>query len=127
VFEHAYFFYAQPASDAHEYLSAGLLPLLEREWRCKADGGSCAFEADPWIEAREGSMSEPVVFSLVASPMERRRVAVRYRFESDVGKSELSLVQDPTTQCWQVDDLAGRRNTSLRRLLQQHAYGGVTP
>jgi hypothetical protein len=122
VFEHAYFFYAQPAPDAHEYLSPALLPLVERELRCKAAGGACAFDGDPWIEAREGEMSEPVIFSLVASPAERQRVAVRYRFGDDVAKSELSLVRDPVSQCWKVDDLAGRKDSSLRRVLQQHAY-----
>ena len=127
VFEHAYFFYSEPAADAHEYLSAALLPLLQREWRCKAaTSAPCAFTGDPWIETNDGSMHEPIVFSLVASPPERRRVAVRYLFGSpeaaEPARSELSLVLDPASQCWTVDDLAGRRNSSLRRVLQQHVY-----
>jgi len=122
VFEHAYRFYAQPAPDAREILSPALLALLEKEWQCKAAGGACALDADPWIDSNDGQAEDPVVFSLVASPLERRRVAVRYVFQGEPARSEVSLVQDPSTQCWRVDDLAGRKNTSLRRRLQQHAY-----
>jgi len=120
VFEHAYHFYSQPAPDAAEYLSPALLSLLDKEWRCKAEAGStCAFTGDPWIDADEGAVEDPVIFSLVASPIERRRVAVRFRFADEPARAELSLVQDATTQCWLVDDLAGRKNASLRRRLQE--------
>ena len=69
-----------------------------------------------------GAVEDPVVFSLVASPIERRRVAIRFRFDGEPARAELSLTQDPATQCWRVDDLAGRRNASLlRRLQQRHA------
>jgi hypothetical protein len=131
VFEHAYGFAAQSTPDAHEFLSPALLAQLEKEWRCKAGGGHCALDdADPWTESHDGAVLDPVVFSLVASPIERRRVAVRYRFGSEApgspepepARSELSLVQDPATQCWLVDDLASRKDVSLRRRLQQHAY-----
>jgi len=122
IFEHAYRFYAQGAPDAREYLTPALLALLEKEWRCKADQGRCALDADPWIDSSEGEAGDPVVFSLVASPIERRRVAVRFVFQGEPARAELSLVQDASTQCWLADDLAGRRNTSLRRRLQQHEY-----
>jgi hypothetical protein len=125
VFDHAYFFYREPAADAQEYLSPAFLALLEKEWRCKAAGGTCAFSGDPWLEA-EGEMQDPIVLSLVSSPPERRRVAVRYLFgppdAAEPARSELSLVLDEASQCWKVDDLAGRRNSSLRRVLQQHRY-----
>jgi hypothetical protein len=121
VFEHAYHFTARPAADAGEYLSPALLALLEIEWRCKAAGGACALDGDPWIEAHEGEVLDPVVFSLVASPVERRRVAIRYFFGPEPARSELSLVQG-AAGCWLVDDLAGRKDTSLRRRLQQHVY-----
>ena len=126
VFERAYYFYREPAADSADYLSAALLPLLTREWRCKAAGRTCAFSGDPWIEAGEGSPRDPIVFSLVASPPDRRRVAVRYLFGPDgaaePARSELTLVLDEASQCWKVDDLAGRRDSSLRRVLQQHTY-----
>ncbi len=131
VFEHAYHFASASTPDAREFLSPALLALLEKEWRCRAGGGTCALDgADPWTESADGTVLDPVVFSLVASPIERRRVAVRYRFGSEApgapepepAKSELSLTQDPATQCWLVDDLASRKDTSLRRRLQQHAY-----
>lgn len=120
VFEHAYHFYAQPAPDAAQYLTPALLSMLDQEWRCKAAAGStCAFEGDPWIDSTAGAVEDPVIFSLVASPPERRRVAIRFRFEGEPARAELSLVQDAATQCWTVDDLAGRKNASLRRRLQQ--------
>ena len=122
VFEHAYHFASQAAPDAQDYLSPALLALLRKEWDCRSSGGACALDADPWTEARAGEPGDPIVFSLVASPIERRRVAVRYLFESAPARSELSLVQDAGTQCWVVDDLAGRKDTSLRRRLQQHVY-----
>ncbi len=131
VFEHAYHFASAPAADAREYLSPALLALLEKEWQCKAAGGHCALDgSDPWTSSAEGAVLDPVVFSLVSSPIERRRVAVRYRFGSEApgapepesAKSELSLVQDASTRCWLVDDLASRKDVSLRRVLQQHAY-----
>jgi hypothetical protein len=120
VFEHAYHFYSQRAADSGEYLSPALLSLLEKEWSCRAAGSSpCAFDGDPWIDATAGEVEDPVIFSLVASPIERRRVAVRFRFGDESARAELSLVQEATTQCWLVDDLAGRKNASLRRRLQQ--------
>lgn len=122
VFEHAYRFYAQSAPEAAEILSPALLALLEKEWQCKAAGGVCALDADPWTDSNDAQAEDPIVFSLVASPLDRRRVAVRYVFQGEPARAELSLVQDPATQCWRVDDLAGRKNASLRRRLQQHAY-----
>lgn len=119
VFEHAYHFADRSAPDAGDYLSPALLGLLDKEWRCKATGAACALTVDPWTEASEGEAADPIVFSLVASPVERRRVAIRYVFDGEPARSELSLVQDATTQCWLVDDLAGRKNTSIRRRLQQ--------
>jgi len=120
VFEHAYHFTAQPAADAGAYLSPALLSLLQKEWACRAAGGApCAFEGDPWIDASEGAVEDPVIFSLVASPVERRRVAVRFRFAGEPARAELSLVEEAASGCWLVDDLAGRKNLSLRRRLQQ--------
>ncbi len=88
MFEHAYHFYAQPAADARDYLSPPLLSLLEKEWRCKADAaGPCAFDGDPWIDASEGAVEDPVIFSLVASPIERRRVAIRFRFADEPARA----------------------------------------
>ena len=119
VFEHAYRFYAQAAPDAAEYLTPALLALLQKEWACKAAGGPCAFTGDPWIDSTDGAVEDPVIFSLVASPIERRRVAIRFRFADEPARAELSLVQDAATQCWLVDDLAGRKNISLRRRLME--------
>ena len=64
----------------------------------------------------------PWVFSLVAPPPDRRRVAIRYYFSEAAAKSELTLVLDAASGCWKVDDLAGRKDASLRRRLQQHTY-----
>ena len=128
VFEHAYHFYGQPAPDAAEYLSPALLSLLQKEWQCRADSSAkCAFEGDAWIDATEGAVEDPVIFSLVASPIERRRVAIRFRFADEPARAEVSLVQDATTQCWLVDDLAGRKNASLRRRLQQRHAAAASP
>lgn len=117
-------FYLHPEK-AGAAVSPHLLELLKREEKC-SDGYICAIEADPWTDAQDGDVSEPITFEIDSHAEGKDVVRMCYRFVLDARrpKSECSrvVVSKTADGRWLVDDLIAPDGKSLRHLLETYPY-----
>ncbi|MET1080851.1 MAG: hypothetical protein ABWY06_22795 [Pseudomonas sp.] len=105
-----YFFYVEP-EPAAALLSPRLLKLLRDDAACtEREQGICAQGSDPWLDAQDGEMGQPLTFKETANDGTRAELVLGFPFVLDPEhpvqrQSLLQFVK--TAGCWQLDDLQG--------------------
>lgn len=128
IFSNHYFFYASGKGSA-EYLSSNLLALLKADWKCQEQGGECAIDADPWLNAQDGAAAKPK-FEVVSSSDKQAVVEMKYSFvmegSSQPAENRTSrlLLTKNSSQCWVLDNLTGPDGVALASTLKDYPYDG---
>jgi hypothetical protein len=114
-----------------DYLSSALRDLLKRDWKCQEPGDQCAIDANPWTNAQDGEVMQPVKWALVSSSDKQAVVEMSYGFAFNTAgetpkpvTSRLMMVKNPSSQCWVLDNLIGPEQISLAQTLQAFPYDG---
>src|SRR5262249_41501308 len=111
---HVDFYYADPAK-LQGIVTPRLLKLLTTNYLC-SDGEECALDSDPWVDAQDGDIAEPITFDLGDHGADQATVVMHYTFAlSDTQHSpqQIALKMRKTDQCWAVDDLITPHGNSL--------------
>lgn len=115
-----------------QYLSATLFEWLKKDWACQASGDQCAVSANPWTDAQDGDIQEPVTWKQVSSVDKQVVVEMNYLLGYKNAPAQpgveqttrLLLTRNPTTQCWVLDNLQGPGDLPLLEALQEFPYDG---
>lgn len=115
-------FYAEATSRIGQLASPRLLAALDKELKCRR-GEICAIEADPWTDAQDGDMAQPVNFALASKSGLLARVRMTYTFvlsRSQRRQQAVTLVlqRDSSSGCWLIDDLVGPKGKSFVSTLE---------
>lgn len=83
--------------------------MLSSEAACNADGEVCAIDADPWINAQDGEVSEPVSFTLANTQEQGVTVRMQYLFALSDSQKEpqtvsLHFQKSGDNRCYLMDD-----------------------
>jgi hypothetical protein len=122
---------ARDLSERSTYLSPSLLGLLLADWRCQvAEQGVCALDADPWVNAQDGEELPPIDFFLASTESTKVTVMMTFRFgwhDTDTpapvpASASLVLYRDAESECWQLDDLIGPKDISLKQRLKDYPH-----
>jgi len=121
--EHKDFYYADPAP-LKTLLTPDFFAVLSSEAECNADGEVCAIDADPWINAQDGEVSEPVSFTLAKEQEQGVTVRMHYLFAlSDAQKEpqtvSLHFQKSGDNRCYLMDDFIPPGDGSLKQRLRQ--------
>ncbi|MCJ2367299.1 hypothetical protein [Aeromonas dhakensis] len=121
--EHKDFYYADPAP-LKALLTPDFFAVLSSEAECNADGEVCAIDADPWINAQDGEVSEPVSFTLAKEQKQGVTVRMHYLFAlSDAQKEpqtvSLHFQKSGDNRCYLMDDFIPPGDGSLKQRLRQ--------
>lgn len=114
--EHREFSLESP-SKIKQFVSPQLFAALDKEFKC-AQGEVCALEADPWTDAQDGDIKNPLKFTLISNSGVLAKVQMTYTFALDKKRRRLQsatllLQREPASNCWLVADLIGPRGASL--------------
>lgn len=120
---HRNFYYTDPAK-IKELLTPDFFSVLSREAECNADGEVCAIDADPWTNAQDGDVVEPVTFRATSSSDSTVAVTMRYRLAMTDTRQEpqevtLQLQKSGDQRCFLLDDFIPPGEGSLKKQLQQ--------
>lgn len=121
--EHKDFYYADPVP-LKALLTPDFFAVLSSEAECNADGEVCAIDADPWINAQDGEVSEPVSFTLAKEQEQGVTVRMHYLFAlSDTQKEpqtvSLHFQKSGDNRCYLMDDFIPPGDGSLKQRLRQ--------
>lgn len=111
---HADFYYADPAK-LKDIVAPRLLKLLAMDYTC-SDGQECALDSDPWVDAQDGDVSQPITYDLAEHSNDQATVVMHYIFVlSDTERSprQVSLKLHRLDQCWQIEDMITPLGNSL--------------
>lgn len=93
----------------------------------------CAIDADPWINAQDGEVSEPVSFTLANEQEQGVTVRMQYLFAlSDTQKEpqtvSLHFQKSGDNRCYLMDDFIPPGDGSLKqRLRQWQSHNAIEP
>lgn len=115
-----------------QYLSATLLEWLKKDWACQGTGDLCAISANPWTDAQDGDVQEPVEWKQVSSEDNQAVVEMKYALgyknvPAQPGieqTTRLVLARSPGSQCWVLGNLQGPGDRPLLEALQEFPYDG---
>lgn len=118
--QHADFYYADPTG-FKELVTPALFKVLAMNYAC-AQGQECALDSDPWMDAQDGEITDPITYSLGDHDAAQATVTMHYVFtlsESQKSPRQVQLkMQLPAgQQCWRVDDLVTPRGGSLTKAI----------
>ncbi|HVJ33080.1 MAG TPA: DUF3828 domain-containing protein [Terriglobia bacterium] len=111
---HADFYYTDPGK-LQDIIAPRLLKLLTTDYAC-SDGQECALDSDPWLDAQDGDIAEPITYDLVYNANGRAAVVMHYIFalsEADRTPQQVTLQWQRRQQCWQIEDMITPRGRSL--------------
>jgi hypothetical protein len=112
--DHADFYYADPAR-LQGLIAPRLLKLLTMNFAC-SDGQECALDSDPWVDAQDGDVDQPITYQLTDQTDVQATVVMHYIFalsESEHSPQQVTLKLRRQDQCWQVEDMVTPRGKSL--------------
>ncbi|WP_324016373.1 hypothetical protein [Aeromonas hydrophila] len=130
--EHKDFYYADPAP-LKALLTPDFFAVLSSEAACNADGEVCAIDADPWINAQDGQVSEPVSFTLANTQEQGVTVRMQYLFALSYTQKEpqtvsLHFQKSGDNRCYLMDDFIPPGDGSLKqRLRQWQSHNAIEP
>ena len=117
---HADFYNSNPAK-IRQAITPRLFAALTQEYICK-QGEICAIEADPWIDAQDGTIGQPVSFTTLSNTRTEAKVLMMYSFMLDHQshpQHATVVLQRPTpSSCLVVSDVIGPHGHSLLRQLE---------
>ncbi|MGY3895891.1 hypothetical protein [Aeromonas enterica] len=121
--EHRDFYYTEP-DNIKDLLTPDFFTVLSSEARCNADGEACALDADPWINAQDGEVTDPISFSLVSHTVDSVTVGMTYLFAlSDTQKEPQTVTfhfqKSGDSRCFLMDDFIPPGDNSLKQRLQR--------
>lgn len=111
---HSDFYYADPAK-LRDLVTPRLLKLLTTNYAC-SDGQECALDSDPWVDAQDGDIAEPISYELAGHTDDRATVIMHYVFalsETEHRPQQVALRLRRSDQCWRVEDMITPRGRSL--------------
>ncbi len=116
-------FYAEETTRIGQLASPRLLAALDKELKCSR-GEICAIEADPWMDAQDGDMAQPVNFALASNSGLLAKVRMTYTFvlsRSQRRQQAVTLVlqRESPSGCWLIGDLVGPKGKSLVSTLEK--------
>ena len=118
-------FYVNPNA-ATTVLTPHLSKLLARDAACASES-VCAFGADPWTDAQDGDIVEPITFTTVLQTSSSARVRMCYLFSLGQAQSEIrctDLILDrASTGQWLISDLLSPMSGSIVKALEAYRYG----
>lgn len=112
--QHADFYYVDPAK-LTDVVTPRLLKILATNYACSVDQ-ECALDSDPWVDAQDGDIAEPVTFDLGDHTADQVTVIMHYIFTlstTDRQAQQVALKLQQSGQCWRVDDMITPRGKSL--------------
>jgi hypothetical protein len=112
--QHADFYYVDP-NKLTDVVTPRLLKVLAANYACSVDQ-ECALDSDPWVDAQDGDIAEPVTFDLGDHTADQATVIVHYVFALSATEHEpqqVALKLQRVDQCWRVDDMTTPRGKSL--------------
>src|SRR5215470_9562764 len=101
--EHADFYYADPAR-LTDLVAPRLLKLLTMNYVC-ADGEECALDSDPWLDAQDGDVAQPITYELGDHTENQATVIMHYIFalsETERSPQQVALKLQQQDSCWQI-------------------------
>jgi hypothetical protein len=122
-------FYSEDPAKIKKIVTKRLFDALSQEYKC-AQGQICALEADPWMDAQDGSIGKPVEFATASNSEVEATVSMTFPFilgkEHSQKRATLFLQRPSPTDCWMLSDLAGPDGESLVRGIEAwyKEYGG---
>ena len=115
-------FFSEDTGKIRNIVTARLFDALDREYKC-ARGQICALEADPWTDAQDGKVGQPVAFATASNTGVEANVSMTYPFILGKAHSQqhaaLLLERQSPTDCWLLSDLVGPRGESLVRAIEE--------
>lgn len=112
--QHGDFYYVDPAK-VKDVVTPRLFQVLATNYACSVDQ-ECALDSDPWVDAQDGDIAEPITFDLGDHATGQATVVMHYIFTlsaSDQTPQQVALKLQQSGQCWQVDDMITPRGKSL--------------
>lgn len=126
---HRNFYYAEP-SEVKSLLTPEFYTTLENEYKCKSQGELCAIEADPWLSAQDGTIAEPISFSITKQTALNASVKMNYLFVLSKTQKEnravtFQFLKISNGSCWLLEDFITPKEGSLKKYIQtwQLQYG----
>lgn len=115
-----------------QYLSATLLEWLKKDWACQGSGDVCAITANPWTDAQDGDVQQPITWKQVSSSEGQVVVEMSYLlgYKNAPGQqaveqtTRLLMAKSPASQCWVLDNVQGPGDRPLLEALQEFPYDG---
>ncbi|HTD29478.1 MAG TPA: hypothetical protein VK660_08840 [Xanthomonadaceae bacterium] len=116
-------FSSQDPTAIKALLTRRFFAALDMEYKC-AQGQECAIEADPWTDAQDGSIGDPITFATTVNADRKAVVSMTYVFILDTARRKqkhatLLLRRKSASKCWLVDDVKGPRGESLVRTIEK--------
>lgn len=119
-------------SDFHLYpeqhlpiLTPEFATLLKRENACTSKGQICAIDADPWLGAQDGGMSEPYRWAVERHSAGEATVDMTYVFEIGDRKEPRTVqlkFKRAASGLWLLDDLVPPVGSSLATIIAGNDY-----
>jgi hypothetical protein len=114
--QHANFPSGNPAK-LRPIITPRLFAALEREYKC-SKGKVCALDADPWIDAQDGDIGNPVEFLTIRNTGTQSAVRMTYPCLMDETHQRqqhvtLILQRRSPAECWLFGDLITPRGESV--------------
>jgi len=112
--KHADFYYADPSKFQGD-VAPRLMNALAMNFDC-SDGQICALDSDPWVDAQDGDVAEPITYQLGDHSDSQASVTMHYTFtlaDNPSQPQQVTLKLQRADQCWQVADMITPRGDSL--------------
>jgi hypothetical protein len=118
--KHVDFYYADPAG-FRDLVTPDLFKVLAMEHAC-AQGQECALDSDPWVDAQDGDISDPITFTLGDHDGAHATVVMAYIFALSTSQRQpqhlsLKMLRADGEQCWRVDDMITPTGNSLAKYI----------
>lgn len=120
---HRDFFSVDPVT-IKSLLAPELFAVLADEYSCTSQGELCAIEADPWLDAQDGDIAEPIRFTVTNQGALTASVEMNYLFVLSETQKEnktvtLQLKKEQSDSCWLLDDFVTPQNKSFKKIVKQ--------
>jgi hypothetical protein len=130
LYENYYDFYWKEMPGFSDYVTPDFYASLLKETKCKE---VCAVEVDPWLDAQDGEVSEPIGYKLEAETELESSVKMSYTFHLSETQKKLQTVnfiffREAADKPWRLSDFIGPRGNSLKKQIDEwhKEYGDVS-
>lgn len=116
------FHYTNPVK-FRKFITPRLFIALQKEYRCTEPGELCAIESNPWTDAQDGEIGEPIKFEAISSSDTSSSVKMSYTFILSENQKwaqsiTLLLLRNSVKDCWKLADLKSTKEESFLEFIE---------